>query len=246
MIVIPMLGNSSRFFKAGYDRPKYELELGRSTVLRYVIESFENYLDSEKFTFAVRSDFNARPFVTKTATASGVKNFEIIEFSGPTNGQATSVAAAIERSKYDLSNEDLVVFNADSFIDSFSKPSLASGEAGCLDVFTGTGDHWSFVEPGPGFSVRRTAEKQRISHLCSNGLYTFDSVSTFIEGYRSIVDADDTVNGEFYVAPLYNHLIARGMKIKYRELEADTTVLCGTPDEYEELKRKSWSGFAGR
>ena len=39
MIVIPMLGKSSRFFDAGYERPKYQLPLGDGTVFSESVKS---------------------------------------------------------------------------------------------------------------------------------------------------------------------------------------------------------------
>ena len=40
MIIIPMLGRSSRFFNVGYDKPKYELPLGDETVFSSSVRSF--------------------------------------------------------------------------------------------------------------------------------------------------------------------------------------------------------------
>jgi hypothetical protein len=37
------------------------------------------------------------------------------------------------------------------------------------------------------------------------------------------------------VAPLYNHLIGRGLRIGWRLIEPSEVVFCGTPCEYETL-----------
>lgn len=43
MFIIPMAGLSSRFFKAGYNKPKYQLMLGKETVFSWAVKSFEKY-----------------------------------------------------------------------------------------------------------------------------------------------------------------------------------------------------------
>ncbi|OHF36707.1 hypothetical protein [Corynebacterium sp. HMSC074A01] len=244
MILIPMLGNSSRFFNSGYSVPKYELLLGEKSVLEHVLDSFAAYFESDSFVFGVRKDFNASDFVYRAVNTVGINSFEIIEFESTTSGQATSVSQMLARSSFSSPDEELVVFNADSFIDNFTKPAIPEGVSGCLDVFHGVGDHWSFVKPGEGSTVLQTAEKQRISDLCSNGLYYFDCVETFEMGYRMMVANDDRVNGEFYVAPIYNYLIEQGRRVRYRLVRNSQTVLCGTPEEYETLRNSNWNGFS--
>lgn len=243
MILIPMLGNSSRFFNSGYSVPKYELVLGEKTVFEHVLDSFAAYFDTESFTFGVRSDFEASEFVHRVATAAGIRSFEILEFHSTTDGQATSVAQMLARSRFNGPEEDLVVFNADSFIDEFTKPVIPAEVCGSLDVFRGEGDHWSFVAPGENSTVLRTTEKQRISDLCSNGLYYFESTDIYELGYQKMVANDDRVNGEFYVAPIYNYLIEEGREVRYRLIPSTQTVLCGTPEEYEALRHENWNGF---
>ncbi|EKO3985769.1 capsular biosynthesis protein, partial [Vibrio fluvialis] len=41
MIMIPMAGMSSRFFKAGYSKPKYMLEAKGKTLFEHSVLSFE-------------------------------------------------------------------------------------------------------------------------------------------------------------------------------------------------------------
>ncbi|TOH10549.1 capsular biosynthesis protein, partial [Vibrio parahaemolyticus] len=43
MIVIPMAGMSSRFFKAGYKLPKYMLEAHGKSLFEHSLRSFESY-----------------------------------------------------------------------------------------------------------------------------------------------------------------------------------------------------------
>ena len=243
MIVIPMLGNSSRFFDAGFTRPKYELPLAGRTVFDWVLKSFARYFESELFLLAVRRDFEAEDFVRTRLQEAGVKRFEIIAFDGPTDGQATSVYHALLQSSQATEDEQVIIFNADSFLPEFVLPDDKGQFDGYLDVFRGVGDHWSFVDPGESNTVRRTTEKRRISPLCSNGLYIFATAKLFTEIYRQARIIDNRVNGEFYIAPVYNQLIESGGIVKYREIPTQKCVFCGTPAEYDQLLKAGWDGF---
>ena len=54
MIVIPMLGKSSRFTNAGYNLPKYMLPVKDKSVFCWSMSSFENYFTTEEFLFLVK------------------------------------------------------------------------------------------------------------------------------------------------------------------------------------------------
>ena len=43
------------------------------------------------------------------------------------------------------------------------------------------------------------------------------------------------LNGELYVAPLYNYLISQGRDIRYNIINNESVIPCGTPAEYEKL-----------
>ncbi|EGD6058824.1 capsular biosynthesis protein, partial [Escherichia coli] len=44
-IVIPMAGQSSRFYKAGYDVPKYKLKINNKSVFFHSLRSFLKFKD---------------------------------------------------------------------------------------------------------------------------------------------------------------------------------------------------------
>ena len=233
MIIIPMLGKSSRFFSAGYVRPKYQLPLGDGTVFSYSVQSFQKYFDSEPFLFLVRQDYEARSFVSNEASRLGIKDYRIVEFSHETRGQADSVALGI--SDYH-DNVPILIFNIDTIRHNFIYPDAEKMGDGFLEVFKGDGDGWSFIEPGIGTAVLRTTEKERISDLCSDGLYFFARIADFREAFDHYVSSGQHVLGELYVAPLYNYLIKRGRSIHFQLVDSSLIDHCGLPKDYEKLK----------
>jgi len=57
------------------------------------------------------------------------------------------------------------------------------------------------------------AEKEVISNIATNGIHWFRRGSDFVRGAEKMIEADDRVNGEFYIAPSVNYLIAEGLKV---------------------------------
>ncbi|MET4026626.1 NDP-sugar pyrophosphorylase family protein [Marinobacter sp. MBR-99] len=237
MIVIPMAGLSSRFFEAGYDKPKYMLEAHGRTLFEHSVLSFEQYFSSEHFVFVVRNVFDTPGFVAEGAEALGIKKYDVIVLDQETRGQAETVYLALQQVKSD--EEPLTIFNIDTFRPGFTYPDESRRGVGYLEVFRGPGEHWSFAEPTSPDSnlVKKTAEKNRISDLCSTGLYYFRRAEYFMEAFEQycLTPESEWPKGEIYVAPLYNLLIERGDSVYYHLISTSEVIFCGTPDEYIEF-----------
>lgn len=234
MIVIPMAGLSSRFFKAGYDVPKYQLMLGEKTVFARSLLSFQAYFDSDLFLIIIRDVYDTKAFVEKQIQQLGIKHFHICVLNNETEGQAHTVYLGLHSLAL-AQDEPLYIFNIDTFRYDFIKPTIAETCDGYLEVFQGEGEHWSFIEVDNNDNVICTTEKQRISDLCSDGLYYFKSAQVFIQLFEYAQMHQLHTKGELYIAPLYNLMIAQGMKIGYVLIELSQIDFCGTPDEYQAL-----------
>jgi len=236
MIIIPMAGLSSRFFDAGYEKPKYMLELQGQSVFATAVKSFEKYFQTQAFLFVVRDIYGTADFVKQQAKAIGIKDFHIFVLNQTTRGQAETVALSIT----DIDNsEELTIFNIDTFRPSFSFPDICKKSDGYLEVFEGSGDNWSFVKPQSDSSTKiiKTAEKNPISNLCCTGLYHFASKNLFLQAFNYYCSIPQTQwdKNELYVAPLYNFLIQKQYNIHYHLIHRDEVIFCGTPDEYQAL-----------
>lgn len=229
MIVIPMAGRSQRFFDAGYQVPKYMLPLGGRSVFAHALASFTSEFDRRPFLFVTNGEHD--DFVFDEAKKLGVANFRIVPLRAPTAGQAETVERGI------LGQDGaLTIFNIDTFRPGFTFPSgLFETADGWLEVFRGEGANWSYVKPAPGPEpwAEATAEKIVISDLCCTGLYHFARAADFREALTLERKAPQAK--ELYVAPLYNHLIAAGRRIAWREIDRSEVVFCGTPEEYKGL-----------
>lgn len=234
MFVIPMAGLSSRFFKAGYNKPKYQLMLEQETVFCWAVKSFERYFQSDKFVFIYRDVYDTQQFIEKQIQQLGINNYKLVCLPSETLGQAETVYQGI----CDLdSDEELYIFNIDSRILNFQKPKWIHKCDGYLEVFKGEGNHWSFAlaENPESLKVIRTAEKERISDLCSDGLYYFKQKSVFEKLFLNAKANQRTAKNEYYIAPLYNDLIAMQGVVYYNLIANEQILFCGTPEEYQAL-----------
>lgn len=236
MFIIPMAGLSSRFFKAGYTKPKYQLDLSGETVFSWSVRSFERYFKTDKFVFIYRNVYDTKNFLEEEIAKLGITDYELVCLPEETLGQADTVYQGIKHIKED---KEIYIFNIDSRIIDFVKPNWVNECDGYLEVFKGEGDHWSFAEPdGNTNKVLRTTEKERISELCSDGLYYFKNKSIFESLFLDAKLKGNTTKNEYYIAPLYNELISQGKSVFYDLISADKILFCGTPDEYLALLNK--------
>lgn len=232
MIVIPMMGKSSRFFSAGYNVPKYMLPIGRGTVFTYALSSFRDYFYNTSFLFLVRPDFNTKEFVEAQVEGLGILDYKIIVLLNETSGQADTVMQGVKDYTDDT---PLIIFNIDSIRHDFVVPEKNDFGDCFLEVFKGHGDSWSFVKLNEHGNVIKTTEKIRISSLCSNGLYGFAKLGDFRSAYNLGGQQCLLEYGEIYIAPLYNVLIGMGLDIRCIEIPMTQMEFCGTPIEYESL-----------
>jgi len=234
MIVIPMAGLSSRFFKAGYTKPKYMLEAHGESLFAHAIKSFSEYFQKEEFLFIIRDVLGTVDFIKQEIAALGIKDAQIFILDKETRGQAESVYLGLQ--SLSSTEESITIFNIDTFRPEFRYPEKIAEWDGYLEVFAGEGANWSFAKPlhSETTQVIETAEKRPISNLCSTGLYYFKSIALFNAAYDDYLAKPEAEweKGELYIAPLYNYLIQEEKNIHYHLIERNEVIFCGVPDEY--------------
>lgn len=238
-----MAGMSSRFTKAGYTKPKYMLDLNGSPLFDYCVSSFKAYFKTDAFLFIARSEASTELFIKNRCAALGIDEYQIVILDTPTQGQAETVALGLQGSTL-TDDYGITVFNIDTIRPRYNHPMEAIvGSEGYLEVFPGEGDNWSFAELAGNETnlVVRTTEKDPISQWCSTGLYYFLSKPAYLELFNeySKVEASNCGGGEYYIAPMYNLLIAENKVVKVNKILADEVLFSGIPAEYEALRGQS-------
>lgn len=239
MFIFPMSGRGNRFLEAGYSVEKYLLEVEGKKILEKAVLSFEKYFQTDKFLFVMRNDDVNEQHVTALIASLGIKDFIVVTI-GESEGQADTVQKGLKSLDpivFDngLLEEEIYIFNVDSFLLNFKKFEPSAKTIASLDVFRPVGDHFSFVEPHPKLSniVSNVTEKVKVSDLASTGLYYFKHLRYFFQCMETEADRISSQYGEVFVAPLFNHFIERGQVVTYREIDNEEIVILGTPLEYE-------------
>lgn len=236
-----MAGLSSRFSKAGFVLPKYMLYVCNRSLFNIAVSSFRKYFDTCDFVFVARDVFDTRTFIETECQQMGIKSHKIVMLEHPTRGQAETVMIGLKEANVS-ENENILIFNIDTFRPNFTFPSQIGEWDGYLEVFKGSGSNWSYAKTmnnQDDAPVIETAEKQEISNNCSTGIYYFKTVESFLYAYGSgTIDVNGSIK-ELYVAPLYNRLIKSGANIHINVIGRDEVIFCGVPDEYYDYLTKT-------
>jgi dTDP-glucose pyrophosphorylase len=230
-VVTTMAGSGRRFRDAGFQRPKYMLEVRGRSLFSWSQSSLVGFRDAGyRWIFVVLRSDDAAPWIRNEAASAGIIDPTVVELDEPTDGQATTVLRAREAIGDPAS--PIVVYNIDTFVDpAWLRPEDVRGD-GWIPCFPGKGDGWSFARTGEDGRVREVREKSRISDHASIGLYYFGSFRLYESIYRRHHGAGSAAErSERYVAPLYNTLIAEGGEVRIQELPPEAVHPIGTPDQ---------------
>jgi len=208
-IVIPMAGAGSRFAKAGYTDPKPLIKVHGTPMIEAVVRNLRPSIPHQ-FIFIVQAA-HAQAYGLREFLPAISNGGQVIEIDGLTEGAACTVLKAESVINND---QPLMIANSDQYIDCDINKYLTSMESQNLDglIMTMWADDpkWSFVEINESSFVTRVVEKEVISNEATVGIYNFRRGSDFVQAANEMIQREERVNGEYYVAPAYNTLIRHG------------------------------------
>ena len=230
-VIITMAGLGKRFRDAGYDRPKYMIEVKGKSLFEWAMDSLIGYnMNTFKYIFVVQKSDSSAKFITEKFSQYGIENYEILEIDHLTDGQATTGLFAIEHCGDD---EPILFYNIDTYVEPFElKYDDIKGD-GYIPCFYVEGTHWSFVKADENNKAVEVKEKNRISDNCTLGAYYFSSAGLYKELYNEfyINNNSKLPITEKYIAPLYNYMIKKGLSVFISIVNSDKVHVLGTPEE---------------
>ncbi len=229
-VIITMAGEGSRFFKAGYNVPKFMISVKGRTLFDWSLDSLTG-LQADAYVFIVQKKHNAKQFIEEHTKHLSNCIVNIVEITQPTDGQATTAMIASEGLD---DSSALLIYNIDTYVEP-PFDCIPSGQFdGYIPCFNASGDHWSFVDLDNRGYANRITEKERISDNCSIGAYYFSSVSLFRELYREYYsNQSHLVCNEKYIAPMYNLMIEKKYRVGISIIDCNKVHVLGTPEELE-------------
>jgi len=248
-IVIPMAGRGSRFADAGYTVPKPLIPVHGVPMIRLVIENLRPTIAHRYIFICQRAhvgEYDLRSHLTRWAPGCS-----IVELDGITEGAACTVLTA--RDLID-SDEPLMIANSDQYVDAKIDDYLAfmteEGLDGLIMTMQASDPKWSFAGLDEIGLVERVVEKEPISTHATVGIYNFRTGRSFVKAAEDMIGKNLRVNGEFYVAPAYNELIAAAARIGVYDIgsEGDGMYGLGIPADLDAflalpLSRRATGGF---
>lgn len=232
-ILIPMAGLGSRFADAGYTFPKPLIDVAGKTMIQRVVE---NIGINGNYIFVVRPEhaekYNLHNFLQLVAPGCSV-----IEDHSTERGAACSCLEArnlIDKNKPLLiaNSDQWIKWNPKDFLYRMNNPSID----GSILTFKDIHPKWSFCKIDQAGRILEVAEKNPISDNANVGIYYWKRGRDFFDFSMQMIDAEDKVKGEYYVAPVFNYAIREGLYIQnYRVEEMHGT---GTPEDLTAFLKK--------
>lgn len=226
-----MAGAGSRFANAGYTFPKPLIPINNKPMIQVVVENLA--IDGD-YVFIVQKAHYEQYCLDKVLQLIR-PGCTIVQTDGLTEGAACTTLLAKE---FIDNDRPLVIANSDQFVEfgensGFRSAIVHGGNLidGLILTFTSTHPKWSFVSlNGTGF-VTRVAEKEPISDKATVGIYSWSRGSDYVRYAEQMISKNIRVNGEFYVAPVYNEAIADGFDIAIHDIKRMWGI--GTPEDLD-------------
>ena len=228
-----MAGNGQRFFDDGYDLPKPLIDVKGVPMFKRVLDNIAGDADNDVVAI-VRAD-HIRDYSIDKKLQEAHPGIEIVWTNGPTEGAACTVMLGIDKH----SDEDVLIANCDQIalfdVDTFND--ICITHDGTILTFTSNDPEpkHSYVTVDAEGHLIELAEKKKISNEATVGVYHFGSQREFSIAVDKMIQANDRVNNEFYLAPAYNYYDG-----KVTTFAASKMYGMGTPQELEKFKQTDY------
>lgn len=232
-IVIPMAGKGSRFVQAGYKDPKPLIDIYGHPMIEYVVKNLTPSCEHRFIFICQKSHLEKYSLEKKLKEIS--PTCEIISIDYITEGAACTVLLAKE---YIDNKDQLMIANSDQFVDINIDEYLKAQKDldGLIMTMPATHPKWSYIRYDKNGYVTLVREKEVISNEATVGIYNYKHGEDFVKYALEMIDKDIRVNGEFYVAPVYNEMILKNKKIGFYNI-GNCMHGIGVPEDLEKFMK---------
>jgi len=207
-ILMPIAGLGSRFPNSKIPKPL--IEVHGKPMISAAIESMG--LDGN-YIFIIREEHDQKYNLEKHL--KDIINCTVIKVDYLTQGPACTALLAEE---FINNDEPLIIANCDQIMhwdkETFNLFCKHYPHDGFVVTYFADTPMNSYVKINSDGFATSMKEKEVISNISTNGIHFWKKGSFFTESANDMVFANDTApNGEFYIAPTYNYMIKRGLKV---------------------------------
>jgi dTDP-glucose pyrophosphorylase len=209
-----MAGKGSRFANDGYVLPKPLIQIHNQPMIRYVINNLRPKM-AHRFIFLCLQEHIEKYEVNKLLKI-WEPTCEVVAVNQVTEGAACTVLLAKNLIN---NNEGLMIANSDQWVDvdinAYLETIVTQKLDGLIMTMWANDPRWSFIRIDHQNRVTEVVEKHVISNEATVGIYNFLRGTDFVSAAEKMIDKKLLVNGEYYVAPVYNELTSIGQKLGY-------------------------------
>lgn len=226
-IIFGLCGQGSRFRNAGYTVPKYLIAYHGAPMIYHAVETVK--IPGKKY-FVVREDhLQQYKFLEKMLLGLGD---EIIVCKKETEGAAQSLLLAKDALDH---SQPFLSINCDQYLRwnpwRFRDLLTANPNTSYILTYKETSPKCSYIRKDSTEKVVEVREKKVISDDATIGVYHWAKTSDFVQDAEQMIADGHKENGEYYVAPVYNYSIARGLIVDNFEVSKKEFWPVGTPDD---------------
>ena len=226
-------GKGERFSRVGYP-PKPLITVNGKPMWKYVLDNFLMHLP--------RIEYDGKDILIVTKGEYSIKDdrFNVCNLVGPQFGALFSALAGLNQYSKFNQEEEIIILNVDQLIlfnwNKFN--SIRQGEQdGILFHFNEQDREFKWGRSTIADEVvTSVVEKVPVSDYAHTGHYYFKTIKDFINYANKTIDNNVKVNGEFFLSPVYNFMIADNKVI--RPFTVDKFVPIGTPEELHKFMFK--------
>lgn len=233
-IVIPIAGLGNRFKDSGFDLPKPLIDINGVPMIEKAIRSLDII---GQYIFIIRETECANDLCDVLKNV--IPDCVIKKIDYVTDGPACTVDHVRE---YINNSSELVVANCDQIMwwngSSFLNYCRHSIFDGVIVTYNNNTSKNSYARIDRKGNVLCVKEKEVISNISLNGVHYWKRGDYFVSSYDEMVNAKDvSENGEYYVGPTYNYMIASGRLVGIYHIPEFQHHAVGTPEDLREYIR---------
>lgn len=206
-----MAGKGTRTQSLGEFKPF--IEINGYKIIFWFLFSIKRLLKNDDQIIFVTTEYFAKKFKVKKEIQQLLKElnikskFNIIKTPNNPAGQSISVEFA---KKIVNMNDPLIIANPDQYID-FDLPKNIKNSY--LPLYVQLGNKSGFVSIKNGL-ITKFVEKNNISNLACTGIYITAKAKWLFSAIKEQIKSKDMLNGEFYLGPVFNYIIKKGLKVE--------------------------------
>lgn len=227
-IVFGLCGEGSRFKLSGFEYPKFLNICHGAPMIYHAVKTVKI---PGKIYFVVRDDYLKNyKHLEKLLLALGD---EIVVSKGKTEGAAQSLLLTkpyiknLEEPFLSVNCDQYLSWDPADLIDKMQKESYSN----FIITYKERSPKCSYIREKDGLVIE-VREKKVISNDATIGLYHWAHTRDFFQDAEQMITDNYRENNEFYVAPVYNYSIQRGLVVKKYPINNSEFWPLGTPYDY--------------